>query len=435
MAPRVAVLAPLAPLELAARLPSMVAGAALVLVVYLYGRRLAGSGAGLFAAALVATSVPLIAQSGEAWFYAIFTLCWMVALLLLDRAVASGSYRALLAGATAVGLTFLAHEFAIALLPGFGLALLFWRAACQPLRARLRLLLLAALPAGLGLALLTAFSLTLRADTAGGTMSEISGLLRFRPDLQVPAIYAAAYLPGWTPWLLGPSILSAGLLAPRPLRRRLLLAVLPAVALFVLTSFFLSQRQPRYGLPLLPTGYLLAGVGLVQLQHALRRVRHAHWAAAAMVPLAMVVVVILSGPSGLFTSPPARRQPQVTWLTRLYDAGYTPGDLILTNNPTVTHLYLGRTDFWLRAEAFGKYVRKDGAQFRDIQTNAVLLSRQSQLSKLLLVPYQGRTAWVIVWRAPYQWQRTLDANLRTALEARATQRLEAGSWSVYRLPL
>jgi 4-amino-4-deoxy-L-arabinose transferase-like glycosyltransferase len=430
MAPSVALLAPL---ELAARLPSMVAGAALVLVVYLYGRRLAGSGAGLFAAALVATSVPLIAQSREAWFYAIFTLCWMVALLLLDRAVASGSFRALLAGATAVGLTFLTHEFALTLLPGFGLALLWWRAESQPLPARLRPLLFAALPAGLGLAVLTACSLTLRADTAGGTMSEISGLLRFRRNLDGPTMYAAAFLPGWTAWLLGPGILSAGLLAPRPLRRRLLLAVLPAAALFVLTSFFLSQRQPRYGLPLLPTGYLLAGVGLAQLGQALRQVRHGHWAAASLVPLAFVILVTLSVPSGLFTSP-ARRRPQMTWPERLYEAGYTPGDLVLTNNPTVTYLYVGRTDFWLRSSGYDKYVREDGGQLRDIHTNAVLLSRKQQLRELLLVPYQGRTAWVIAWRSPDHWQEGLEPELLAALEGGATQHLDAGSWTVYRLP-
>jgi 4-amino-4-deoxy-L-arabinose transferase-like glycosyltransferase len=431
MAPGVALLEPI---ELAARLPSVVAGAALVLVVFLYGRQLAGSGAGLFAATLVATSVPLIEQSREAWFYSIFTLCWLIALLLLDRAVTTGSFLTLLAGATAVGLTFLAHEFAITLLPGLGLALLSWRAACQPLRKRFGPLVLAALLAGLGLAVLTACSLTLRSDTAGGTMSEINGLLKFQPDLQVPAMYAAAFLPGWTAWLLGPAVLSAGLLAPRPLRRRLLLVVLPAAALFVLTSFFISQRYSRYGPPLLPTGYVLAGVGLVQVHRALRGMRHAHWAAAAVVPLAMVILVTLSSPSNLLTSS-ARRQPQVTWLTRLYEAGYTPGDLILTNNPTVAYLYLGRTDFWLRTNANAKYVREDGGQPRDIHTNAVVLSRKTQLSKLLLVPYQGHTAWVVAWRVSDQWQRAVDADLREALEARASQLLDAGSWTVYRLPL
>ena len=151
--------------------------------------------------------------------------------------------------------------------------------------------------------------------------------------------------------------------------------------------------------------------------------RHGHWAAAALVPLA-VVLVTLSGPSGLFTSP-ARGQPQVTWLTRLYEAGYTPGDLILTNNPTVTYVYLGRTDFWLRTGGYGKYVRKEGEQLRDIHTNAVLLSHETQLSKELLVPYQGRTAWLIAWRSPYYWQGALEAELREALKARATQLLEA----------
>jgi hypothetical protein len=158
-----------------------------------------------------ATSGPLIQHSGEAWFYAIFTLCWLVALFLLDRAVTTGSFWALLARAAVVGLTFLAHEFVIALLPGLGLALLSWRGACHPLRARLGPLVIAALPAGLGLAILTAFSLTLRADTAGGTMNEISGLLAFRPKLLVPKMYAAVFLPGWTAWLLGLAVLSAGL--------------------------------------------------------------------------------------------------------------------------------------------------------------------------------------------------------------------------------
>jgi len=265
-------------------------------------------------------------------------------------------------------------------------------------------------------------------------MSEITGLLRSRPDLLGPGMYAAAFLPGWTAGLLGPAVLSAGLLAPRPLRGRLLLAVLPAAALFVLTSFFLSQRQPRYGLPLLVTGYLLAGIGLVQLQQALRRVRPGRWAAAALVPLAVVVLVPLSVPSGLFTSP-ARRPPEATWLTRLYEAGYQPGDLILTNNPTVTQVYLGRTDFWLRSSRYGKYVRDDGHRLRDIHTNAVLLSHAEQLPKLLLVPYRGRTAWLIAWRAFPQWEVLFSPKLRAALEARATQRLDIGSWTLYQLRL
>jgi Dolichyl-phosphate-mannose-protein mannosyltransferase len=431
MAPSVALLAPL---ELAARLPSLVAGAALVLVVYLYGRQLAGSSAGLFAAALVATSVPLIEQSREAWFYSIFTLCWLTALLLLDRAVTTGSFPTLLAGATVVGLTFLAHEFAIAVLPGFGLALLLWRAECQPLRARLRPVVLAALPAGLGLAALIAGSLTLRADTSGGTMSEISGLLSFRPELDGLAMYAARFLPGWSGWLLGPGALSAGLLAYRPLRWRLLLAVLPAAALIVLTSFFLSQRLSRYDVPLLPTGYLLAGVGLVQLHRALRRVRHGRWAAASLLPLALVILVTLSGPSGLFKIPGPTR-PQVTWPTRLYEAGFSPGDLILTNNPTVTYVYLGQTNFWLRSRVYEKYVREDGLLLRDLHTNAVLLRDEQELSELLLEPYRGRTGWVIVWRAYNHWEGNLEPDLLEAVEARVTQRLEVKGWTVYQLQL
>src|SRR4029079_1280954 len=130
------------------------------------------------------------------------------------------------------------------------------------------------------------------------------------------------------------------------------------------------QRLSRYDVPLLPTGYLLAGVGLVQLHRALRRVRRGRWTAVSWLPLALVILVTLSGPSRLFKIPGPTR-PQVTWPTRLYEAGFSPGDLILTNNPTVTYVYLGQTNFWLRSRVYQKYVREDGLLLRDLHTNAV----------------------------------------------------------------
>ena len=117
MAPSVALLEPI---ELAARLPSVVAGAALVLVVYLYGRQLAGQRRGPVrggAGGHVGPADRAVARG----------LVLRDLHAVLDGGAAAArprgghrSFRALLAGATVVGLTFLAHEFAITLLPGFG---------------------------------------------------------------------------------------------------------------------------------------------------------------------------------------------------------------------------------------------------------------------------------------------------------------------------
>ena len=430
MAPSVALLQPL---ELAARLPSVVAGVATVLVVYLCGRQLAGRWVGLIAAALTATSVPLITYSAHAWLYSIFVLCWTLSLLLLDRAVATASARALFLAGLAVCLTFLTHEFAVALVPAFGVALLHSGAGRHLHPERLGLRLGSSVVVGVGLVLVATLSLGLRSDTAGGALSEIRGFLALRLDLDGLDLYSSLLLPGRTAWLLVPAALCAPLLASGPVRRRLLVLGLAAVGLLVLTAFFLSQRVPRYGLPLAPMLYLFAAVGLAAVAERLRRVLPGRSAAGVAMILSTIVVLGVIGTSGVWRSA-APTQAQATWVTRLYEAGYRPGDLVLSDTPTVTYVYLGQTDYWLRTSSYEKYVRQDGGVLRDIHTNAVLLRDQAQYRRMVATPHRGRTAWVIVWPAVYRVLAMKD-DLRSEFEQRAKQRFEIGGWTVYQLSL
>jgi 4-amino-4-deoxy-L-arabinose transferase-like glycosyltransferase len=421
------------PLDVAARLPSVLAGVALVYVMFAYGRQLAGPGAGLMAAALTATSLPLIATSREAWLYSIFVLFWMLSLSLLDRAVFSGSRRTLLLGLAVAGLSCLAHEFALALLPAIGVALFFLIRTAPDKSARRWPLLAAALLVGLGLSVMAGFSLTLRSDTVGGTLSEIRGFLAFHSDLDRIAYYFSRLVPGRGLWLLGPVALAAIWLAGRPLRRRLLLPLLGAGTLFVLISFLLAQRQERYGLALVPMLLLFTAVGLTVLAERLRGWLPARWTTTVVASLALLVIVGQTDLARL-APPQTRNRIEASWVTRLHRIGYKPGDLVLPNTPPGPHLYLGRTDYWLRSSRFEKYVRQQGDRLRDIHTDAILVRNVNELEEALRPSTPGRRAWVIVWKTPLGG-RGLETDIRNEVQRQARGPVQADDWLIYELRL
>jgi 4-amino-4-deoxy-L-arabinose transferase-like glycosyltransferase len=428
MAPSVALLGPI---DLAARLPSVVAGVALVYVMYAYGSRLAGRWAGLFASALTATSIPLIAVSRQAWLYSIFFLLWMLSFYLLDRAVSSGSRRSLLLGLAAAGLSFLAHEFALALLPAVGWAVFCYVRAQPGRQARLWPILAAALLVGLGLALMAAFSLRLRSDTVGGTLSEIRGFLAFNLSLDQAGYVFSRLLPGRSLWLLGPLVLLAVPLAGWPLQRRLLLPLLGGGALLVLISFLLSLIVPRYPLALLPIVFLLAAVGLAQVAERLRRRLPASCTVAVVAALGLLVYAGQADPGRVFAAQRPNRL-EMSWVTRLHQEGYRPGDLVLTNNPTVTQLYLGHTDYWVRSNHLLKYVRQQDDHLRDIHTDAIVVRDLDELNRALQSG-QDRTAWVITWITPYHWSGLVIPEVRSEIERRARRQIQADDWRIYEL--
>jgi 4-amino-4-deoxy-L-arabinose transferase-like glycosyltransferase len=415
MAPSLALLGPT---DFAARLPSLIVGVLLIGVMYLYGRSLAGVGAGLVAAALATTSVSLVFWSRQAWLYSSLSFFWLLALYLLNRAIATGSGRALLLGACAIALGLLTHEFTLLLLPATGLYLLTWarREPRRGPRARGILGTLCVIAAALGL--LTAFTLTLRSDTLAGSMGEVNDYVRpsLRTDLhELPGYFFGRLFPD-RGWLL-PLVAAAGLaLADARQRWRLVLLLAAILPLFMVLSVAIPTRSERYGVALIPPVLLLAAVGAAIAAGLLARHLPSRLGLAAAAAVYLVALLGQPDPATLRrrTDPIGLR---TTWVADLYKLGYQPGDIVLTDLPPVTEFYLGRTDFWLRSRSYEKYTTTsfDG-RVRDIHTRALLVDSVGRFEQLVRRPRnRGETAWVVASHADVQWLNTLDPKLREHL--------------------
>src|SRR5687768_8701192 len=103
-------LALVGPTDFAARLPAVLAGAALIPVGYLLGREVAGRLGGLFVAAYLVGHPSLVVWSRQAWFYALYVLLFGAALLFMLRAARTGQARDQLLAGAFVGLSCFAHE-------------------------------------------------------------------------------------------------------------------------------------------------------------------------------------------------------------------------------------------------------------------------------------------------------------------------------------
>jgi mannosyltransferase len=113
---------------LALRLPSALAGALTVPVVWAIGQQLAGRRVALIAAAIVAVNPLFVWYSQEARAYGVFVLMSALAMLLFVRALDEPTPRRLAAFALAGALALLTHYFAVFLLIAMALLLLRDRA-------------------------------------------------------------------------------------------------------------------------------------------------------------------------------------------------------------------------------------------------------------------------------------------------------------------
>jgi dolichyl-phosphate-mannose-protein mannosyltransferase len=407
--------------DFAPRLPSVLSGVLLVAVMYFYGSSLAGRHAGILAAALTATYAPLVIWSRQAWFYSTFVLVWLVALCLFDRAVATGSRRALLLGAGALVLGLFTHELAVLLLPSAALALIWWLRGYSK-RPGSRASALAAMTLlSAGLALLAALTLTLRSDTVAGPLGEIDEYLSPPGNLRGLLFYGNMLVQQH--WLLLTVGVTGWFLGQRGLRLRLLLPLIAMVFVFVVIAFLLSPPpEQRYGLALMPPLFLLAAAGAATVTTRLHRrtPRPLALVAAAALYLAMLAPHLDLRATLRRSAIP---DEDGSWMVDLYTHGYEPNHLVLTDVPTVVFLYLGRTDFWLRSRGYEKYTYAPDGVWRDIHTGAVLVRSVEDFERRVRSPHGGHTAWVIGSNLPWQWQSATDRDLREYFEAHAVQRL------------
>jgi hypothetical protein len=114
------------------------------------------------------------------------------------------------------------------------------------------------------------------------------------------------------------------------------------------------------------------------------------------------------------------------WLNELYRQGYRPDDLLVTDLPTVTYLYVGRTDGWLRSVGYEKYASYDGAGvLRDIHTGAPVIRTVEDLDRLVRAPNRGRRLWVVGSNFRSQWFEWVDRGVRDELQGKAAIRAQS----------
>jgi hypothetical protein len=409
----------LGPTDFAARLPSVLFGALTIPVVAAHAGRLGGVIAAVIAAALIALYPLLISWSRQAWFFSLFVLLWTLTLAALDVALATGSRRALIVAATATALGLLTHELFLALLPCWLLAAVWLHRSREPDAAR-RLLGVPLAIVAVGLALLISFTLTHRADSLGGRMSEVREYFTLNTDLAGFRFYGRLLTDRW--WLLLLAAVSAIALRREPRRLLLLIAILP---LFIVDAFILPDRpQERYGLALVPPMMVLAAVGLYDLASRARR-RFPGSVGLALGGLLIVGVPLVHLDLGGVMRRTDASRISGTWLADLQRSGYSQQDVVMTDIPTVVQLYLGRTDYWLVSQEYEKYTYQPDGELREIHTNARLVRSTSELDRLMRDELSGRRVWVVASDRSYQWEELVDRSLRRAIDERAATKLQS----------
>lgn len=259
-----------------AQVPSLVAGLAAIVLVYLVGSRLfaprvgetavawRGIAVGLLAAALLALDPVAIIWSGRARAYTLQQVLVLLAVLLLFR-------RRTIAFALAFAAAVLAHTESALLLPGFalGLWLLEGKRVLRNARAWLAL--------GIASASVVAQWLVYR-FIASGNAGRFEVVDDVRPGFQLSVDLVAGFKP-LVPYFAEPHrlvvtlfALLGALLAVRAWRRRegaagyLLLYPLFLVPLLILLTLIgQSWKDPRYLFMLLPVLFLLASAAAVDL--------------------------------------------------------------------------------------------------------------------------------------------------------------------------
>lgn len=353
------------PLREAARLVSLLCGAATFLLIFRVGRGWFSPAAGLLAAAGLAIAPAAIEWSGRARMYALLQLLALLTLWLAYTGITHKKRgRVWLALLAYLGAT-LAHFGAVALAPPLLLAVvaLLWLGDDSP-SPRLRRLL-AYWPEAVALALILATAFVVKRAgqpkgidelqaTAAGTLTGIGQVLQIYSDLSFNP------LAGWqaiAPFYLSlPALIFAlfGLLAlglaakksgrwPIPRGPVLFLGfILAATTLEMILFVSPDRRDDKYLFMLLPALLLLGAAGLGWL---LERSTPRREAATAAVAVILAVLIVAAG------WPAAQRLLANTGDD--YDAAFAfvreqwqPGDAIFTGTPAAAMYYLGRNDFY-----------------------------------------------------------------------------------------
>jgi hypothetical protein len=383
--------------DAAARVPNVLFGTLLIPLVFLFGRRLSGTSAGISAAVFVTLEPRLIEYSANAWMTSLFVVAFVAALYLLFRGFVLDQARMQVAGALATVIAVLTHELGVLLVPTI-LTLLairwvrddrLWYQGRRSQAALVMLLLSVALFVGLGL--------LLRTGTPAGAAGEFRHYVgpSLSPDRLLLALdrWRAEYLP---------LLVAMGLGLPLALRRGktggllLYLALgFAGATLWVVIDIATGQKSVRYTLMLLPLLALCAAWTITEVSaFAAGRLRLQGRGAGALTAGILAVAFGLSLRSSAEHA--ARRAVPATdtWLTEFRRLAPSPDDLILTDNVEAPSWYLGRADFWERGGNYERYTYLDQGRLRNLYTGSLRVATPADVSELARAN-PGKTLWYL----------------------------------------
>ncbi len=327
--------------HVAMRILSVLAGTALILVLYLIGKRLYDEKTALLTAALVTFSSLQIAWSRQARMYILLELAFFLAVYFYVRFLEGKQLKDLLWLLAFLVLTFALHKVGFILAIAIGLHFLLlqreeiWKHT-QKAIARLKRNTLITILLGITLCL---------------------GMLFYwiATDSLV-ANYAAQY----RYYLLGAHTLIAffavvGLFAEKKRFSSNALFLISFLGLFLGASFFVSTLNYRYLLIALPMLAFLAAQGIIYLTTVFKP-RWYRYAAAALLILALVASGFLFLPQQSYTLEQGTPQPP-------FEAAHTlalqPDDILIVAHTAVAELYLRKPDYWLAISYTGHSLERE----------------------------------------------------------------------------
>ncbi|MDX9982372.1 MAG: glycosyltransferase family 39 protein [Lentisphaeria bacterium] len=309
----------------AVRLPAFLAGLLLIPATFFWGRRCAGGGVGLLAAALVAAAVPLVEYSTNARGYTLLCLFAVTLFLAARPALAGRNRMPALAFVASAGLGL--YTVPVMAFPLLGC--LLWLLATKPAAWR-RLVFLGAAAAGLAMlcylpvlgtsgpaSLLGneyVLPVSLREWFAGGPALG-RGIVHFWFGDQAAAAWLAA----------GLVLLGGGCLARRrPAAIRPVLALLAAFLIMVVAMR--RWPPPRVCVYLVPFLAVCAAAGIMVLPKK--------WARVAAVVLVVAQLGLLARGGRQVAATETGAFPEAAWLCDWLEANMAPNDRVFLQGPT-----------------------------------------------------------------------------------------------------